>query len=199
MSSHARRIRPSALIAVAVAVGAASALAVPVAGAAPISLAACNSSTLTRPFAPWADPALYELAPGGDFEQPAWTLSGTAGRVRGSEPYAVTGALGSWSLALPRGSSAQSPPTCVDAAYPTIRFFLGGTGSVLVTIVVGNLEIPAGIAVAGFSWLPTPVMVTSSAVVAATSDGVAEVSVRFTPLSGEPAVDDVFIDPWNRG
>jgi hypothetical protein len=42
-------------------------------------------------------------------------------------------------------------------------------------------------------------MVTSSAVLAATSNGVAQVSVRLTALSGEPEVDDVFIDPWNRG
>ena len=126
-------------------------------------------------------------------------MSGRAHRVRGSEPYAATGALGSWSLALPAGSSARSPSTCVDAAYPTVRFFIGGTGSVLVTIVNGNLEIPGGVAVGGFSWLPTPVMLTSAAVLAATSDGVAQVSVRLTALSGEPEVDDVHIDPWNRG
>jgi hypothetical protein len=42
-------------------------------------------------------------------------------------------------------------------------------------------------------------MVTTSAVVAAASGGVAQVSVRLTGVSGDPAVDDVFIDPWNRG
>ena len=199
MSSHGCRVpgRLSALVAVAI--GAAFALAVPVARADPIDLTACNASTLTRPFAPWADPASYELAPGGDAEDATWTLSGGARRVRGSEPYAATGALGSWSLALPAGSSARSPSTCVDAAYPTVRFFIAGTGSVLVTIVYGNLDIPAGVAVAGFCWLPTPVMVTTSAVLAATTNGVARVSVRLTALSGEPQVDDVFIDPWNRG
>jgi hypothetical protein len=32
-----------------------------------------------------------------------------------------------------------------------------------------------------------------------TSGGVADVSVRITALTGTPRVDDVFIDPWNRG
>jgi hypothetical protein len=183
----------------ALAVGAALALAVPVARADLIDLSTCNSATLTRPFAPWADLAPYEIAPGGDFERASWTLSGDAARVRGSEPYAATGTLGNWLLTLPKGSSAQSPATCVTAAYPTVRFFIGGTGSVLVTIVDGNVDIAAGIALAGLGWLPTPVMVTSSAVVGATSNGVAPVSVRLTALSGDPKVDDVFIDPWNRG
>jgi hypothetical protein len=197
MSSHGSRVRLSALLAAVI--GGVSALAAPAGGAVPVSLGACNTSTLTRPFVPWADVASYELAPDGDFERGAWTLTGGATRARGSEPYAATGALGSSSLALPRGSSGQSPPTCVSAAYPTVRFFIGGTGSVLVTIVDGNLEVPAGVAVAGFRWLPTPVMTTSSAVMAATSGGVAQVSVRLTALTGAPTVDDVFIDPWNRG
>jgi hypothetical protein len=178
----------------------AAALALPVSGARAdlISLAACNTSALSQPFTPWGDVASYELAPGGDFENPAWTLSGGAKLVSGSEPYAATGTLGHRSLTLPVGSSAQSPTTCVDAAYPSARFFISGWGAVAVSVVAGNVDIPAGVAVAGFDWLPTPVMVTSSAVVGATSGGVANVSLRLTALSGQPQVDDVFIDPWNR-
>ena len=56
----------------------------------------------------------------------------------GAEPFAATGTLGSWSLSLPAGASAQSPPTCVDAAYPTIRFFTQGTGLLEVNVVYGN-------------------------------------------------------------
>jgi hypothetical protein len=199
LSSHARRLFGSLLTMTSVAIGAAFTLHVSAARAELVNLATCNTSTLTQPFAQWADPAWYELAPGGDFEQPSWTLSGGAQRVRGSEPYAATGTLGSWSLALPAGSSAQSPPTCVDAAYPTVRFFISGTGSVAISLVDGNQVIPAGVAAAGSSWLPTPVMVTDSAVVAATCNGVTQVSLRLTAESGDPKVDDVFIDPWNRG
>ena len=164
-----------------------------------ITLNPCNGAALTQPFVWWGDPAWYELAPGGDFENSTWTLSLGAQRVRGSEPYAATGSLGSWSLELPAGSSAESPPTCVDAAYPSVRFFIGGTGSVAVGVVSGDTEIPAGIAVAGSEWLPTPVMLTSSALLAALSDGVAQVSLRISALSGDPHVDDVYVDPWCRG
>jgi hypothetical protein len=164
-----------------------------------VNLATCNTSVLSQPFAPWGDVASYELSPGGDFEQPSWALHGGARRAPGSESYAATGKVGNWLLMLPAGSWAQSPLTCVDAAYPTVRFFIAGTGSVAVSLVYGNVEIPAGIAIAGSTWFPTPVMVTASAVVAATSGGVAQVSLRLTGVSGDPQVDDVFIDPWNRG
>jgi hypothetical protein len=164
-----------------------------------INLNPCNSAVLTQPFAPWGDPASYELAPGGDFKEPAWALSAGAQRVPGSEPYAATGSLGAWSLELPAGSSAQSPPTCVDAAYPSVRFFIAGTGSVAVSVVAGDTEIPAGTAVAASEWLPTPVMLTSSAVLAALSSGVARVSLRIAALTGDPQVDDVYVDPWCRG
>jgi len=164
-----------------------------------LNLGTCNTSVLSQPFAPWGDVASYELSPGGDFEQPSWALHGGAQRAPGSESYAATGKVGNWLLMLPAGSWAQSPLTCVDAAYPTIRFFIAGTGSVAVSLVYGNVEIPAGIAVAGSTWFPTPVTLTASAVFAAASGGVAQVSLRLTGVSGEPQVDDVFIDPWNRG
>jgi hypothetical protein len=164
-----------------------------------INLSACSPSALGQPFAPWGDLASYELAPGGDFETSAWALYGGAHRVHGSEPYAATGTLGGWSLSLPMFSSAQSPPTCVDAAYPTVRFFIGGTGAVALSLVDGPLVIPAGVALAGDTWQPSPVMLTTSPVVALLSGGTAQVSVRMTAVLGDPKVDDVFIDPWNRG
>jgi hypothetical protein len=164
-----------------------------------VSLSTCNLSALTQPFARWLDLANYELAPGGDFETSTWTLSGGADLVAGSEPYAATGHLGSSSLSLPAGASAQSPLTCVDAAYPTMRFFVSGHGLVAVSIVDGRSVLPAGIAIAGGEWSPTPIMVTNSAVLGALSGGSAQVSVAFRGLSGDPQIDDVFIDPWSHG
>jgi hypothetical protein len=164
-----------------------------------INLNPCNGAALSQPFAPWLDPAWYELAPGGDFEQSTWTLSAGAHLVSGSEPYEATGSLGSSSLELPAGSSAESPTTCVDAAYPSVRFFIAGTGSVIVSVVAGGIAIPAGIAIAGPGWQPTPVMLTSAAVLAALYDGVAPVSLRIQALTGDPQVDDVYVDPWCRG
>ena len=184
-----------------VALGVLSAVALPVsvARADLVNVNPCNDAALSQPFAAWGDLASYEIAPGGDFESSGWALAGGARRVAGSESYAAAGAPGSWSLSLPAGSSARSPATCVDAAYPTIRFFIAGAGTVLVSVVDGNLEIPAGAAVAAGGWLPTPVMLTNSAVIAAASAGTANVSLRFTAVTGHPRVDDVFIDPWNRG
>lgn len=163
-----------------------------------IDLSACNLSPLSQPFAPWLDSASYELAPGGDFESSSWTLDGGAARVPGSERFAATGTPGAWSLSLPAGASAQSPATCVDAAYPTVRMFVSGTGVVAVSVVYGDLVLPAGVAVAAGGWSPSPVSLTSSAIVALTSDGSAQVSLRLTTLLGNVRVDDVFVDPWNR-
>ena len=159
----------------------------------------CSPSALSRPFAPWWDFSPYELAPGGGFEASKWTLTGGAKRVAGSEPYAATGTRGSFSLSVPRGSSAQSPRTCVGATYPTMRFFIARKGSVVVSLRHGRSVIPVGIAVAGGRWAPTPVMVTLSPVLAVLSGGTARVSVCFTGLSGRPRIDDVFIDPWGHG
>ena len=167
--------------------------------AASVPLNGCSLSVLSQPFAPWLDYAKYELAPGGDFESSTWTLAGGASRVSGSEPYAVTGALGTSSLSLPSGSSAQSPPTCVDTTEPAIRFFIQGTGSVAVNVVDGSSVVPVGVVAAGGGWAPTPVVFTNSAVLAAPSGGTAQVAVAFSGLSGNPRVDDVFVDPWSRG
>ena len=158
----------------------------------------CIPSGLSKPFAPWLDFSRYERAPGGSFENSTWTLSGGAKRVAGSEPYAVTGTLGSFSLSLPPASSAESPRTCVDATYPSIRFFIAGKGSVAVKVVAGRSVIPAGVAVAGGRWAPTAVMLTASPVLGVLSGGSARVSIRFTALSGSPRIDDVYIDPWAR-
>lgn len=159
----------------------------------------CTPSATSQPFAPWGDSASYELVPGGDFETASWKLQGGAERVPGSEPYAATGSLGSWSLSLPAGSSAVSPETCVDASYPTTRFFIAGSGVVAVSVVDDGLAIPAGVAIAPGSWQPTPVIVTEAPLLGLLSGGTAQVSLQLTTVLGDPQIDDVFIDPWNRG
>lgn len=162
-----------------------------------VSTSTCHSSQLSQPFAPWGDDFSYELAPGGDFESSAWTMSGGAKRVR--EPFAVTGLRGSVSLSLTAGGLANSPPVCVNAAYPTVRFFIAGTGTAAVQVVYGHMTIASGLAVAAHEWRPTLVMLTGSAVTGALAGGTAQVSLRLTGVTGDPQVDDVFIDPWNRG
>jgi hypothetical protein len=182
----------------------AAALLVPSISAAQASLlnlGACNSNTLSQPFSPWGDTSSYELAPGGDFEvgSAAWHLTGGAQLASGSEPFAATGTLGASSLSLPAGSSAVSPTTCIDAAYPTVRFFVGGTGTLAVSVVYHGLAIPTGLAITAGDWTPGPVMTTLSPVFGLLSGGTAQVSIQLTALTGSPQVDDVFVDPWMRG
>ena len=199
MSRYGPRLRGRRSILAALVLAAALALPASAASADLRDTTACDSSVLRQPFVRWADPAWYELSPRGDFEQPGWALDGGAQRVPGSEPYAATGKVGNWSLTLPAGSSARSPLTCVDARYPTVRFFIAGSGSVAVSVVHGDITNPAGVALAGSAWFPSPVTLTTSPILATASGGSAQVSVRLTGVSGNPRVDDVFIDPWNRG
>jgi hypothetical protein len=172
--------------------------------AALIETNACNEAALSQPFLRWGDSSSYELISGGDFEGSlaGWTLQGGATRATGSEPYAATGTRGSYALNLPAGSSAQSPFTCVDAAYPTFRFF-AHNDSLLATVVVqvvyktalGTLTLPLGAVALSGQWEPTLPMLTGSIVTGVLSGGTAEVSLRFTALTSTSQIDDVFVDP----
>jgi hypothetical protein len=174
--------------------------------------AACESSNLTQPFSKWGDANYYELAPGGGFEGAAaewdasgWTLGGSTHRAPGSEPYAATGALGQWSLALPAGSSGQSPYMCVDTERPTFRFFARNRGllsAVVVQVVyrtlLGPIALPLGAVALSGAWEPTLPMLTGSVAGELLSGGTAEVALRFTELTGESEIDDVYVDPRMR-
>jgi hypothetical protein len=173
--------------------------------AALIQTDACDSSALTQPFATWGDTSSYKLAPGGSFEggTGGWTLSGRAGTVAGSEPFGATGSVGASSLSLAPGASAQSPFTCVNAAYPSFRFFARNNGlasTLLVSVVyreplVGQVAVPIGTVVLSGSWQPTIPMLTASAVTGLLAGGTAQVALRFTALTGDSQIDDVFVDP----
>jgi hypothetical protein len=195
------------LIAAAAATLALLALSAASAQGALLSTGACNEAALSQPFAQWGDSNYYELVPQGDFEGSLseWTLDGGAHRAPESEPYAVTGTLGSGSLALPAGASAQSPYTCVNASYPTFRFFArnrGALATVLVQVVyktaLGPLALPLGAVALSSSWQPTLPMLTGSVAGGLLSGGTTQVALRFTALTGESQIDDVYIDPRMR-
>jgi hypothetical protein len=184
-----------------------SLLAATSAQAALLSTGACNEAALSEPFAQWGDSSSYELVSQGNFEGSLsqWTLAGGAHQAPGSEPYAATGTLGSHSLTLPAGASAQSPYTCVNASYPTFRFFARNDGllsTVLVQVVyktlLGPVALPLGAVALSGSWQPTLPMLTGSVVGGLLSGGTAQVALRFTALTGESQIDDVFIDPRMR-
>jgi hypothetical protein len=172
--------------------------------AALIETAACNESTLSQPFLRWGDSSSYELMSGGDFEGSlaGWSLSGGAERVAGSEPYGASGNVGSYSLRLPAGGSAQSPFTCVNAGYPTFRFFARNDAllsTVLVQVVyqtpLGTLALPLGAVALSGSWQPTLPMLTGSVALGLLSGGTAQAALRFTAVAGPSQIDDVFVDP----
>jgi hypothetical protein len=172
--------------------------------AAAASNRGCASSAESQPFAQWGDSNQYELVPGGSFEDSAnsWTLSGGAATVAGSESFGATGSVGASSLDLPAGASAQSPFTCVDQSSPTFRLFATGAPSsnVLVQVVyqapaVGQFAIPVGNLSPSGDWAPTSTMRTGSVVLAALGGGTAQMALRFTALTGDSQIDDVFIDP----
>ncbi len=173
--------------------------------AALISTSACDNSALTQPFQRWGDTSSYKLIAGGSFESgaPGWTLSNGARVVAGSEPYGVTGSVGKASLYLPAGASAQSPLTCVNAAYPTFRFLARNDwtlSAVLVQVVysvplVGPVAVPVGGVALSGTWQPTIPMLTASAVPGLLDGGTTPVALRFTALLGASHIDDVFVDP----
>jgi hypothetical protein len=172
--------------------------------AALISTGACQQASLSQPFLQWGDTSSYELVPGGDFEGSlsGWTLTGSAQRVVGSEPYGATGSVGAYSLALRDGASAQSPFVCVNASYPLFRFFARNDGllsTVLVQVVyktvLGTVALPLGAVALSGDWQPTLPMLTGSVLVGALSGGTAEAALRFTALTGASEIDDVYVDP----
>ena len=201
-----RRLLP--LTAAVASLGVSGVLSAAPAQAALLSTGTCDSSTLTQPFAQWGDTNDYKLVSGGSFESgtTGWKLSGGAKVISGSEPYGATGAVGKYSLYLPAGASAQAPATCVNAAYPSLRFF-GRNGGLLSSVAVqlvysnsllGLLPIPVGTVALSGQWAPTLPMLTASAVSGVLSGGTAQLAVRFTALTGTSQIDDVFVDPRMR-
>jgi hypothetical protein len=200
-----RRVLP--LAAVVSSLGFTGALSAAPAQAALFSTSSCDSSALTQPFAQFGDTNDYKLIPGGDFESGSsgWALNRGAKLVSGSEPFAATGTLGKYSLDLPAGSSVQTPFTCVNAAYPTFRFFARNNGllsTVVVSLVykglLGLLPIPVGVVALSGQWSPTVPMLTAAAIPGLLSGGTTAVAIRFTALTGTSQIDDVFVDPRMR-
>ena len=174
---------------------------------------ACGDRPLSRPFLPWLDPMQYTLAPRGNFESgtSGWTLKGGAAVVTGNEPWKVSGP-GSRSLYLPSGSSAMTPPICVETLDPTVRYFAKNRGivalsSLVVEVVLLDrygrpvLTLPAGVHTGLGSWHPSLPGVALLNLTGVLSGGKANVKFRFRPvgLGAKWQIDDVFVDPLKMG
>jgi hypothetical protein len=168
---------------------------------------ACPATTTSTPFSSWGDANSYSLVPGGNFESSptGWTISGAASRVAGSDPFAITGSLGSWSLGLPAGSSAQSPFVCVEGTERTYRFMAHSQGAAAIVepelvyeTALGNITIPNRPVTVTSSWEPSPILHTGALLITAITGQSAHLALHFTTLAGKAVIDDVFIDPRMR-
>lgn len=165
--------------------------------------ATCETQ-ISQPFAAWGDKSNYVLMPGGAFEQsgPTWKLSGGAKVVRGNEPYYVHGRKDAYSLELPPGSSATTPPMCFAFGDWKLRFFaVGAPGKLRVKINVksalGILSgLDAGTMSTGTSWAPSPEMqllLTNLTGLLA----IDSISLQFLPMGTSTLrIDDGYLDPW---
>jgi hypothetical protein len=121
-SNHLRALR----IALASGLAALSALAASAPALADGSdTSSCGSAALSQPFLDWGDSNYYTLAPGqadDHFDGGGWTLNDGA-RISWARLH--SGAVGPV-LSLPAGSSAVSPPMCIDSDYPTARMLVRG-------------------------------------------------------------------------
>ena len=155
----------------------------------------CNDAALSQPFAAWNDNSQYELAPGGDFESPGWTLSNGAKMVSGSEPFAATGTRARFAFVAGRclaesrrHASTTSTPRCGCSSgdrpgrRPSRLQGLGSRSASCTPAAAGD---------------PSPILRTRTE---RCSGSTAEPPshVADTALAGKPVIDDVFIDPWNR-
>jgi hypothetical protein len=163
----------------------------------------CDTAA-SQPFKRWGDNAKYVLMPGGAFESggPAWGLTGGAKIVRGNEPYYVRSRSDSYSLELPQGSTATTPPMCFAFGDWKLRFFaVGAPGQLRVKIRVKSLLgivslLEAGTVKSGSTWQPSPEMqllLTNIGGLLATDS----MSLQFAPMGAVPiTIDDGYLDPW---
>jgi hypothetical protein len=156
--------------------------------------ATCAPRVFNTTFARWGDTALYTLTPGGDFEAatPGWRLTGSAAQVAGSSPFAS----GHSSLSLPAGTSALSPPICVEKGYPSWRFAARSTGGKVAVEVVYPMKTKESATVTpAASWGLSPVLRLSQGQF---GKGAAYIQLRLTASVATVVVDDVYVDPFLR-
>ena len=187
----------------------AAALTIAVAFAA--SAQACSYTGTQQVFSPWGDHHNYVLAPNGGLEAGAsgWSLAGGASVVAENEAFHLNGAGDSYSLSLPSGSSAVSPPLCMALNTPVFRMLARNSGNPSSTLrveatysLLGLLRTTVYNTVrAGSSWTPAQEM--SPFLGLSTVVGTlvpAYIQVRITPIGqgGAWQVDDLYVDPFSR-
>lgn len=175
------------------------------------SAQACSYSGAKQAFSRWGDQSNYVLAPDGGFEAGAseWSLLAGARVVAGNESFYLNSARDSRSLRLPAGSSAVSPPICMEIDTPSFRLMARNTGdpsSQLRVEAVYNLLGAVHTKVVsdltgGSSWAPSQSISTVLSLATVVGTLVpSSIQIRITPLdaTGNWRVDDLYIDPFCR-
>jgi hypothetical protein len=173
-------------------------------GAAPASAGlglACPSPTST-PFSPWKDYANYAFSPDGGFEAGAsgWALSGGARVASGNESFYIHSSADRYSMTLPAGAVATSPPMCISLFSGKMRFVeRGNYGSKIKVQVIyrGLLSQVLGVFDGGTispngTWNASPEISMLGGTLPLLT---ASVSFRFTAVGAAASIDDVYLDP----
>jgi hypothetical protein len=201
-----RLVAPLAVVVALFAVGAGSAHA----SLLPDAGAWCDSYSYSQVFLPWADPANYVLAPGGNFENSGshWTLVNAARDTSDNEPFQVGGASDHSSLSIANGGTALSPAMCVGLGQPDMRVFFKQTGGLsLATLQVDVLFDDAtgatqaqtiGVLPAAQQWRLSPQLLTMANLLPTIGAGDTAIAFRFTAIGGSFKIDDLYVDPWAR-
>jgi hypothetical protein len=163
----------------------------------------CDTQAFSQPFLPWADVAQYTLQPGGDFENGPWRGGKLAGE---NEPFYVGSSSDKRSLSLSEGDSAVSPSTCVGIEHPDMRFFgksAGLTSSLRVDVLfedsTGTVRsLPIGTLAGTGDWTLSPTYVIGANLLPLLPGSKTAVAFRFTAVSGDWQIDDVYVDPFTR-
>lgn len=172
------------------------------------SAPSCDTQVFSQPFVPWGDVASYTLNPGGSFENGAagWSLKG-ASVAGGNEPFFVTSKRDRRSLALPDGSAAVSAPICVGIEHPDIRFFASASNvtarlavDVLFEDGAGNvLSAAIGTVTGSSDWAPTGPFPIFANLLPLLPGNHTAVAFRFRATGGSFRIDDLYVDPYQRG
>lgn len=174
----------------------------------------CSSPLIENPFARFGDRRNYVMAPSGSFENgtAGWQLSGGARRVTEADPVDLGDNDGAGMLALSARASVVSPTMCVDLDYPTFRLLakavrLRDAAEFKIEIVYPDARKPQWeeltkfdakqFVYAGSGWLLTSDLDMKPDLGGKTA-GFRRVAFRFTSLSGEWRMDDLYVDPRRR-
>lgn len=174
----------------------------------------CSTPLIENPFARFGDRRNYVMAPSGSFESASlagWQLSAAARRVTEADPVDLGTNDGAGMLSLSAKATVISPTMCVDLDYPTFRVLTKAgqpdSSEFKIEIAYPDSRKPAWEELskfdgkqfvnAGSGWRLTSDMDMKPNLGGKTA-GYRRVAFRFTALSGNWRVDDLYVDPRRR-